>query len=931
MSTLMYTEIAANDIDTLDVIVTRPFMLRVGGLPFDVVDTLRFEQTQRAAAALFAIEQTLAERKEKLVQYLEQTVAAHSDNKKQRSKLLNLKRDVYNLRPIRSRGKIKAILTTLPEAERALLQEWLTLWQGRDEILEKTAVLFTQELQQNRSRLKQIFNTPDFRKGLLLASPKLSHALDNYLFKSRLNLNKRLRQSERSLLSYLLRMACKTSPFSTFTPVCFGIFTANTSLANDSGIVYEITNLDKQSFVRLNMAILSRISSLILASNKLRSNLPVQMVSGWQIENNRLRYLRKRQNLVETADDSPFELNMLHENVFYLPYNQLLQALIDVLVEKEEVRLNQLVVYISQIAEYKGAEAEIEAYLNHLLRLGFLFVPNLRINIHSKYPLADYYKNLTMLAVPEINKIGDRLREIDAQVTAYAELSVNGREKLLKQLRENVAECYLELEGARGQVPKTLLYEDTTVSASEWTISEATWRTILADLKEWQQLLPLFDINLPRRLMLKGFFQARYGIGSRCNDFLSFATEFHRDFFENYIQATGNFGGRAGATDSDSGTRHRNFFDQPEIEQINTAEQVMTEYVRILYEEAELSGEEITLKGDFFTRLQPYVPNDVIQIHTNAYFAQFVHLKGMPRLIINRIYSGGTLMFSRFAHFFAVGNYQALIPMLQAELLKYQPDGAVFAELKGGHDATNLNLHPWVTPYEIVCPGEFTSRPEAEQIPLEDLYVQDDMETNRLRLYSRRLRKEIIPLYLGFLLPMSLPEVQQVLLQFSPASLCPVDLWRGIKSAKVEGKIVYYPRLCYKSLILQRAHWRIRDGFPLREPRQTDLDFFINVSRWQRKNNLPTRAFILPDMSRIEAEEVKNNTVTNNNNASPNYKPLYVDFHNLFSVLLLETNLRTSAGRFTLTEMLPDQDQLWLKHENHDYVAEFVFEVSDVN
>ena len=108
-----------------------------------------------------------------------------------------------------------------------------------------------------------------------------------------------------------------------------------------------------------------------------------------------------------------------------------------------------------------------------------------------------------------------------------------------------------------------------------------------------------------------------------------------------------------------------------------------------------------------------------------------------------------------------------------------QPPGAVFAELKGGYDATNLNLHPAVTEYEIVCPGEVSCRPAEAQIRVEDLSICEDTATDRLVLRSRRLGLEVIPVYLGFLLPMALPEVQQVLLNFSYTGMAQLDLWAG--------------------------------------------------------------------------------------------------------------------------------------------------------
>ncbi|PJT49535.1 lantibiotic dehydratase, partial [Streptomyces albidoflavus] len=67
------------------------------------------------------------------------------------------------------------------------------------------------------------------RRGLLLASPTLDAGLDAYVRRTAADPaatpDKKHRKIERSLLSYLYRTACKTSPFSTFTGVGLGTFT----------------------------------------------------------------------------------------------------------------------------------------------------------------------------------------------------------------------------------------------------------------------------------------------------------------------------------------------------------------------------------------------------------------------------------------------------------------------------------------------------------------------------------------------------------------------------------------------------------------------------------------------------------------------------------------------------------------------------------
>ena len=898
------------------IVLTRPFMLRVGGMSVESVKKLRFAETLRRLDAVYDVERLQQSLSSRLIPLLDAAVARAERERKTRSKLINAKRSVLKHKAVRSADVIRPKLTP---NEWSCVVEWNTLLDRHARQSEQIEATFAEEEACQRRYLKTLLGSADFRNGLMLSSLELSKNLESYLDYERPQLNKRVRQYERSLLSYLLRTAYKTSPFSTFTPIALGAFSAEPAT---QPVEYHINDFAKRSYTQFNVAILSRLAALIAASKEFRSQLPLEMVAEWRVERDRVRYLRKRQVSADSDEAGPVELNMLHESVFYLPNSRLLQAIIDLLAVRRVVRFECIVDEVKKLSDAQIGRRDIEGYIDHLVRLGFLYAPALQTDIHSSEPLTTFRQNLSRLKIEALQPVILNLLAVEADVAAYPHLSTEERETTLVNMRRKLTDCFEQLGGTSKNVPRTVLYEDTAVADASWRVSEQGWGSIIEDVKEWQQLLPLFDVNQPKRLALKGFFQARYGQGGRCDDFLTFANEFYRDFFENFMQASTEMplGTEEGAPQF--GPRHRNFFNQCAIDQLNEGTQLIDQLMQDAFDKRSTAETAVVLDDRFLEQVRPYVPEDIIPLHSNTYFSQFAELEGEPTLIINRIYTGGTLMFSRFASFLHDGD-APLAEILRVAMESFRPKGAVFAELKGGHDATNLNLHPRVTPYEIVCPGEVTSAPAAEQIPLADLYIVDDPETNRLRLCSRRLNCEVIPLYLGFLLPMSLPEVQQVLLQFSPASMCPLNLWRSIKARKQSGDIISYPRLCYKRLVLERAHHLIRGGFPQRQSGQTDLDYFLDVNRWYRRNRLPACGFVVPDTSGADEEE---RTVSRTR-----HKPLFVDFRNLFSVLLLESTLRPSSGRFVLTEMLPAHDELWLEHDGQHYVAEFVFEVTDVN
>jgi hypothetical protein len=277
-----------------------------------------------------------------------------------------------------------------------------------------------------------------------------------------------------------------------------------------------------------------------------------------------------------------------------------------------------------------------------------------------------------------------------------------------------------------------------------------------------------------------------------------------------------------------------------------------------------------------------------------------------------------------------------------------QPPGAIFAEIQGGYDS-NLNLHPPVTRYEIICPGDQSVRPEPDRITLDDLYIAHDNASDALRLYSKRLGREVIPLYLGFLLPISLPQLRRILINFSHYSVSMMSLWRGARGLPKAGKtIAFYPRIQYREITLQRAMWRLSSAYlPRRGPDESDAAFFLRTSKWRQQNGLPRQVFVAPDtdgQSEADAEEAVDATQVVSAEQSESAaqevkaeqetrydhlisKPMYVDFENYFSVLLLERLATQSAKRLVITEMLPNHEQLWFEDSGRPHVTEFIFEL----
>lgn len=928
MSTVISTQTAPDA--ELAAFVSPHFLLRVAGLPIELVNALRFDATLDWARQVMRLDERVREGREELVEVLHGGVQTYASDREIQRALLALKRDLFNGRAPKDEGKARFAVSHLPPPQRAALDEWLTNVVAREQLLVSGRALFEQEVAQKRVLLKAALRDPNFRSGLLLASPTLERGLNHYLDAPNCNLNRRQRLAERAALLYLLRTACKTSPFSTLTAVAGGSF-VHAPAANAAGVAWRADDMQQKSLVKLNVAILTRLSILLLLSGDVQGDLPVRVKTGWEIQGNRIRYLRR---MITTAlEESAQTLDSVKEAVFYLPLSPTLRRLLEVLADGREATLNQLADEIGRLEEADSEEKRAREFLLHLLRLDLLEVRGLRPSIYSPNSLAEYCARLEEIDNPKTRLLAAHLRKVEALVAAYPAAGLDERRRILAAVEDEVKACFFTLGVKESEIPRTILYEDAAIEPQELTISGDAWRDRLEKLATFQRLLPLFDVTVGSRLVTKGFFKVIYGECQRCDDVLAFAETFTRDYYDQYTRGSM----RKGQTDAEGRlVASVNHFNMPEITRFDEVHQALVDYIGEEWAQMQPGSQELRLSEPALRALGERMPANLRTLYSHSFFSQLAETADGPLLVVNRVYSGLTQMFSRFIYMFDAEGRNRMAEGLRATLETIQPPGAIFAEIQGAYD-TNMNLHPPVTRYEIVCPGEHSPRSVEDQIQVQDLYIEHDRLTDTLRLRSKRLDKEIIPLYLGFLLHMALPQLQQVLLNFSYPNFSALSFWTTANGPAPSDSVRFYPRIRYADIILERAMWKVPiESFPKREVMQPDADYFLNVVRWQRQHGIPVRIFVAPDFATarpaVDAEDDKETTGDRETGADTLIrKPLYVDFDNFFTVALLErAAARTSTG-LVLTEMLPSEEQLWLRHDGQSYVTEFIFEVNQTS
>ena len=127
-----------------------------------------------------------------------------------------------------------------------------------------------------------------------------------------------------------------------------------------------------------------------------------------------------------------------------------------------------------------------------------------------------------------------------------------------------------------------------------------------------------------------------------------------------------------------------------------------------------------------------------------------------------------------------------------------------------------------------------------------------------------------------------------------------------VNAFKPVARSPHSPRITLDRLVIARESWTFRAGAVAWAAVKSEADRFLAARGWRLRHGLPERAFYT-----VPVQD----------------KPTFVDFSSLVLVNILAKSIRQSAeqdGSVTLTEMLPDRSQLWLRDAaGSRYTCEF--------
>ena len=601
---------------------------------------------------------------------------------------------------------------------------------------------FNAELICIRENIKILSKETVLTNGLVLSAPSVLDRIASYQKKEIARFRKKEKQTERTIVQYLTRIATKTSPFSTFTQIGLAEIKEQSSLIENAKLT------SNQSFVRINNYILKRFKDSIVQNRTLVQGLRIVVNSTLTRLENGYEFLVNDNNIevFQTMDDHPVVQLILDK--LELDKRLLLSTLVKKLLEEVDAEIEDIENFVLELHEIGFLEFEIS--VSNLDANWELKCLDLLSHL-PKCPLSEDWTKLLFL-LQETKQKYPRLHPSERRVLLKkAFISFNGLFEEINQGIQQQKQTFFKKQFDHQLTFNTtnLLYEDNVVQ-TKTSLSKKHIKALLNKLNAFVKTLEPFQRNDEIEI-LADFFKENY------NDKIDLLT-FYKAFAEWKL----------------SNHRHTD----PE----NNFQKWKPAFKKTIVIENEMVHIEIK-------NLQATILNtkEKQTIKSHSAFVQLYQNENGFQCFLNAAMPGYGKYFSRFLYLF---------PTKVTEQLQERNnrENRLFAEI---NDASffNANIHPPLMPFEIKLLDGNTPVSEKQSILLKEIDIA--LIDQELKLIHRKTGKEIIPFDLGFLALDARSELFKLLSHFSEATFSPIHQIINIVNDQIDHQntIQIFPRI----------------------------------------------------------------------------------------------------------------------------------------
>jgi lantibiotic biosynthesis dehydratase-like protein len=859
-----------------------PYILaRIGGLPFNYMENISWINKEELEKYYSRSEAMQAEKKQLLSNLLK--VINKIEEYPAKFYLKILRRDVFNnrnlkIKPFEYEGAIQEEFYAVIEQ----VKQYKTRLDNWEKELVKFETFYIKEEERSRSILQQNKLSESIGKGLQLASHSLLDRFKNYQSKGAGKVNKKILQTERTLLQYLSRAASKTSPFSSFTKV--GIIDFKNELRYEA-----------KRKVRLNNSLFALLRDALVHYppfyKQLRIRLNPAIIKSFDGSE------------ADSITEWKFLLNTKNiESIQHLENSGLIKFVIESLSnDKADFTYSSFVEMLSENVE--SDSASLEQFLSQLINYGLIewnwpfsgldpYWPFKLENLLISYSMDDLLVELqqSLIEVKAWMKHfekGDFNLRKEVQRKAFDRLQYIAEKFLevtsLKEVEQEATSDHLKnIFAVKFNLTKEqIFYEDVSQDA-ESDFSKSDFEVIAEELEQLTNLLNPFYYNSNKEKYFT-FFKSNYPSGKV--DLLSF----YEDYFRNPIDVAP-------------------IIDQEEINK-------RKDYLVELMEKGNWKNlDHFHLDLSVF----PVLEKKVIDQHiSKAAFLQLYKTEETTKAFIDTAFMGYGKMFGRFLHLFPK-ELTAIIRKNNEEI----NNNTLWVE---NVDASiyNPNVHPSFLSWELKMPGSQNNLPKNNQISITDLEIRMDSKLSSLFLFDKKRNKRVVIFDFGFEALENRSPMYQLLATFNYKLVGPdilTDILDNRLTQKDKEGIIHRPRISVGNhLIIRRRGWGIpKSILPLKLNAESHASYFLRLNQWRRSLLIPKKVFITINTSDFETNKQPRSK-------SDDYKPQFIDFDSPLLIQLFAKLITKTKSYLKIEEMLPEPTEHFGDKENR-FVCEYLLE-----
>lgn len=812
------------------------------------------------------------------------------EDDQQRKELINLKRDMFNLR-FRFCQRIEQCQPMLEDFKLIREAEDIrSLYQQNKARLIEIEHQFNYAKSHERAQLYDVFQKEEtLMNSLKFIQATIMEKARGYFNTPVQEHGVKHRKLDYTLLKVLTRATHKTSPFSTLTKVGVGQF-SNSDLVSstDPGETYTVTNLNLAYLMRVFEAI--RLRPSMVSTMTYHFNETLTRHEGKFYWTTLADQPMKRKKIYRTADT----LMKIKENPLLLQLYKELGSEPFTYDRVENVFLH------NGLGQEKAVTYALSLIKNDFLQ------PTQGIPEHTNKGL-DYI--LSCLSEAEVLNTDEVLRQVFVHLKTIKEVlntfdEMHGQASY--QSYQEIVSHFKEVTKHLG-IPdldeKLLLYQDYLTTERRIEPQE-NWEQIDRSLKLFQQSTILFDVVLRLQYVLGKFMLDKYG-----HERVAFRDNEKEDVMEIMLNAIMDNAGHLW-----SGQFNETAIDS-EIEEVRMLDAAKNEFIRYLKAEEQLNkGSEIRIPSDYLQELISTLPRDLERYtQSNSFFVQRTDENSF---VLNDMYGGYLSYFSRFLF-----NLEDVMkePALQSYVHQHIKERNVVDIYKSY--GFNANVRSSITDYSVHIPNSRV----ADESGLTGVYDWQDLElqynpiTKKIDVFAKGEQVHI--LFLGSLMTRLIPSISAMLhalsangVLFKSVGSILIDEYLAIP--REQPTIKHFPRISLDgTLVLSRECWVI-DTQLLTEYSDKNYLSMMNFLSLLDSHGIPHRVFF-QSLKSLDGTEEDTDTID-----GAFEKPQYVNFTSplLWSLFLKEVK---DTPYFLLTEVLPD-----LRESDQEYTEEYLLELT---